>query len=267
MLKKTLHVLKDNPVLIVLYIAYIAAAMLITELAFPMYPVGENPLDILLMFCKIGLGYLLLCAVGLLFFAGYGHMLSEAVVHGKSSLHGFLPGIKKFFVRVLVAALLQMAFYIGVTIAISIIMIPITIIFVVSSAGDPMQSVSVISTIFMAIIFLLMLFALPFVLLWYPAIFIDDINTIEALKKGARAGAKAYWKLVLAIFIIYIPLFVYFAIDNPFKIALQSTYGHISYSPAYYIFVVTVSLLSMVLLFYTFTVYEEIRHKLGQLRP
>lgn len=262
MLAKTFNILRNNPLLIIFYIVYLAVTLAMTISLFPNNYVLEDPLSAVYVFGQVIVVSILLGIISLLFFSGYGHMLSEAVVNGNTSAHSFLPGIKKYFVRVLVTALLLIVFYIGFSIAVSIIMIPLSIILAVGSVGNPTASVALISTLFIVIIFVILLFVLPFVLLWYPAIFIDDVNSIEGLKRGARAGVKSYWKLVLAILVIYIPIILYFAIESPFDLT-----GAVTYSPFYYISIILSSLLSMILLPYIFVVYNEVRPQLVQIRP
>src|SRR5690554_937203 len=120
MLSKTLNILKNNPILILSYFAYIVIVLIVTSGALPNY-FTEDPVKILISTIIFTAFILLLCVVGFLFTTGYGSMVSEAVKTGKTSLSSLFPGIKKYFVRILVATLLMFVAYMAVSIIFSLI--------------------------------------------------------------------------------------------------------------------------------------------------
>jgi len=53
-----------------------------------------DPMEALASAGRMLLGGLILSVFGIVFFAGYGHMLAEAAVTGRTSHTSFFPGIK-----------------------------------------------------------------------------------------------------------------------------------------------------------------------------
>jgi hypothetical protein len=218
MLKKSLTVLKNNPVLILLYAAFVVVS---TMILFFLYPrdMGRylnvesfNLYSYMVMMVKMLYAIFLLSVLGFVFIVGYGSMVAEAVMMGRTSAKSFFTGLKKFFVRMLLAMLLYYAMAIGFSTIFSTVSMPFIIISAMKTAStmayDPSASMNISIGITFAML-LLMIFLFPFVLLWFPAIFTENIGVFQALKSGAKAGVKNYWKLLLILIVIYIPMVIY----------------------------------------------------------
>jgi hypothetical protein len=255
MLKKSIDLLKKNPIIIMLYAAYMVVMFLIIFILYPKdLSQFNNPdpatFEIIaygIVMMKMLIASLIMFLLGLFFMAGYGNLISEAVTHGETSITSFLPGLRKFFVRVLLAMLLLAAFAIGLSIVLSLIIIPITV-FLAINGSTSIYMVSIISTL---ISLILVVFSSPFIILWYPAIFIDNLGIIQGLKSGARVGVKSYWKLIVAMLIICIPI-----IANVF-LNFNSMAEGVIFTPSYIITLILVSIISIVILPATFILYKE----------
>ena len=189
-----------------------------------------------ILFLQIGIMFL--------FFVGYFYMLSETIKKGKNKIKDFYLGIKKFFVRMLLAGLLLAAMYFGLTIIVMIISAPIAIGIIYNSpdllndfnryqemATYGIQQVEdlnlalqeifrvIIIVISSVTIVLTSLFS-PLIALWIPSMYLDDIGVIESLKRGFFAGKKKYWILVFCALIMYIPVAIYM-----FNLDITQTYN------------------------------------------
>lgn len=255
MFKKSINLLKKNPVIIMLYAAYMVVMFLIIFILYPKdLSQFNNPnpatFEIIaygIVMMKMLLATFIMLLLGLFFMAGYGNMISEAVIHGETSITSFLPGLRKFFVRVLLAMLLLAAFAIGFSILLSLIIIPITV-FLAINGSTSIYMVSIISTL---ISLILVVFSSPFIILWYPAIFIDDLGVIQGLKSGAKVGVKNYWKLILIMVILCIPF-----VANVF-LNFNAMADGVIFTPSYIIILIIVSIISVVILPATFILYKE----------
>lgn len=253
MFSKTFDILKRNPIIIIFYLIYSAAAF---GLMLPIISGGYNTNDlneVVTFLLKMAVIYLFMAVFALIFFSGFGQMLAESAVTGTTSASSFIPGLKKYFVRVLLSALLLFAFYIGFCIVLGIMMIPITILIGVmgTNMSDPVALTSLVTSITLGITGLILIFSAPFILLWYPAIFIDNIGVLEGLGRGARASVKNYWKLVLLLIIMFIPTAIYFAVSFPANMK-----GY-TMTPGYVVMYVMCIILSIFLLTATHVIYND----------
>jgi hypothetical protein len=198
---------------------------------------------------KMMFAVVLICGLGLVFFSGFGNMITEAVINGTTSAGSFIPGIKKYFGRIFLSTLLLFAFYIGFTIVITIIIIPLTIIAVMM--GNIM--ITIVASLIMGLV---VIFALPFIILWYPAIFIKSTGVIQGLKDGLKAGAKNYWKLLLGIVIIYIPVILNVIIE--FDSMMAGTW----YTPTYFVSIILSSTMMMIAFPIIFMIYQDYNSKM-----
>lgn len=255
MLKKSINLLKNNSILILLYFAYIVISFLILYVLYPkdmsqfnsLNPSGFDFAAYIVMMIKMLIASLLSGVLGLLFLSGFGSMLSEAIKKGKTSISSFLPGIQRYFVRILLAMLLLLAFSIGFSIVISIIIIPITLFLVIAES----TSITMVSLVTMAITMVVIVFICPFILLWFPSILIDDIGVMKGLANGAKAGVKNYWKLVLIIVVIYLPI----TLNTAFSYDTMAK--GIIFTPTYLILYLLTAIISIVALPIIFMVYNE----------
>jgi hypothetical protein len=255
MLKKSINLLKRNPSIIILYVGYLVVMFLIVFALYPrdmsqFYNTNPTNFDFIaygITMMKLLTALALISILGLLFFAGYGNMITEAVVQGKTSINSFLPGLKKYFVRVLLAMLLLIAFSVGISVVLSIMIVPVTLIMMVHGA-ESIYSVSIITT---SITTALVCVTSPFIILWFPSIFIDDIGVIQGLKNGAKAGVKNYWKLLLVILLLCIPTFTNVMIN------FNKVSRGIIFTPSYYIILILLSMISIVILPAIFILYND----------
>lgn len=206
MVKKSFNVLKNNPILVLYYAVYLIISFLIMFLIYPnnlsQFTNTDNMADFnfaayISAMSRILLASLIVYIIGLVFISGFGNMIKEAVLQEKVPGAAFLSGIKKFFVRNLLATLLLLAFSIGYSIIVSILVIIITL---------TTQLIYAMAIFIPILSIFLVMIAIPFVILWFPAIFIDDIGVIRGLTKGAKAGAKNYWRLLLLMLVMYVPI-------------------------------------------------------------
>jgi hypothetical protein len=201
---------------------------------------------------KILLAGFLMFVIGLFYLSGYGNVIRVAVVTGKASASSFLAGIKHFFVRVLLCVLLIVAIVIVGSVLLGLISIPFTILVVMSGNSSPM----VFMIIVMVVTFLIVLIPTPFVILWLPALFLEDTKVIQSLKLGAKVGKKNYWRLMFATALLCFPQFIYMILN--YDIASTGTI----LSPGYFIILVVMAILSMIYYVYLFVLFHEDRLKL-----
>ena len=136
MIGKTLQLLRKNVSVLLVYAIYMLAVALVLIVLYPKdmnsfvtsSPYYFDFAGYIGAMLKILLASVIMFFVSILFFSGYGNMVTEALRQEKTSISSFLPGIKKYFVRVLLASLLMVALAIGVSIVISMILIPLTLI-------------------------------------------------------------------------------------------------------------------------------------------
>ncbi len=258
MIKKSIKLLKENNSIILVYFIFFAITALIYFSLYPHnmydYIQGES-FDIagyMFAMMKMLIASLLMCGLSLLFISGYGNMMAEAIDYGKTSLKSFFPGIKKFFVRVLLMALLSGAIVFGFSIIIGIVSVLFAFMMLALSGGD---NILIVSIVIMLITVILLILAMPFIILWLPSIFLDNIKIIQGLKNGFKAGVKNYGKLVLLLLVMYLPFFIYyiFAYDSLIQ-------GKI-YTPGYYIIILLDAIVGIVVLPISFLIYKDYKNK------
>lgn len=255
MIKKSIHILKNNSSLILLFVAYQVIAFSIMFLLYPsnfneFMNTSTNAFNFIAYFtamAKMLIAALLVGILGILFLSGYGNMLSEAVITGKTVMKSFLTGIQKYFVRTLLSALLMYAISMVVSILVGFIMF--AVIFSVIFSGS--TNITGLSIVIILIITVIMTLPLPFILLWYPSIFIDNTGVIKGLKNGAKAGVKNYWKLLLLLFIMMAPI-----AGNMIFNMNEMTNGDI-FTPATIVMYLIIAIISIVLFPILFLIYHD----------
>lgn len=251
MLTKAINLLKKNPVILLYYAAYLVLTYLIIFLLYPTDFVSFtelgysfDPREYLIMMAKMLIAIGLLSVLSLLFMSGYGYMVAEATVTGKTSSSSFGRGIKLFFVRTLLAMLLTFAIYMGFSILISMIIVPFAMITTIS--GN-LWGIVIIMILMMFII----IAAMPFLILWYPAIYVDNLGVIQALKMGLKAGVKHYWRLLLMLMIMFLP-----AVINAIINYKEMMEGNV-FSPGYILILLISAIISVFVIPYVFVVFHE----------
>lgn len=199
------------------YCIYLIIAFLLLFLLYPnnfneFINTNTNAFNFIAYFiamAKILMASVLIGILGIIFLSGFYYMISEALITGRTSKLSFLPGIKKYFVRTLLSTLLLYSFSIALSILLSIIVV--AVVFTQILGGS--ESVTGMSIFIMLLTTVIVAIPMPFVLLWFPSIFIDDIGVIQGLKRGAKAGVKNYWKLLLILFIFLVPVGIIMAMS------------------------------------------------------
>jgi hypothetical protein len=257
MLNRALEVIKNNAILVILYLSFVLASSAIT-LVFN--PNDMSTMDTNMAFIKIlsFLGIMLFMGVcGMVFLAGLGNMLAEAVETGITRIESFLPGIKKFVGRLFLLILITIALYVVFSIFFGVVIaITMGIAFVLIGSSQEVMNIFVLGGF--GIVALLIVFLTPFVMLMMPAMFINDLGIIEAFKTGIRAGKNNYGKLILSFFAITIPSFVFsiFNVLNTIKVNTNT-----SYDPTNIGFSIFNGALNLYVLTLLFLIYKEWRDK------
>lgn len=270
MFKKSLITLKNNPMIILLFVLVIILSAVSVIFLLPdinrimeisnelsrnsTNPSGINPQEIteMLFSSMIMLLYsLVACGIGIVFLAGFGNMLAVAVNEGKASLKIFIFGIKKFFGKTLLSFLLLAALVFGVSLVISIISAPFTISGMMRNAFDQ-EAIVNMQRIIQIITSIIMILLYPFVILWFPSIYLDrDDGVMTCFRNGFEAGLKKYILLVVVIALMLIPtILIYIFAENIYTVMN---------SPLYFLMYVYQAVIMPVLLMFLFTIYNEIR--------
>lgn len=257
MLRKTLQIIKNNPAI---YLIYGASVILNLVILLLLYPTNMNAISevsepefalvtYLTILGKMLLASLLIFIISLFFTSGIGNAVREATFSGRTSFSAFFSGIKLYFVRVLLAMLLITAMVFAVSILLGILTIPITMMATMNGSVSPVAIMLIISIVSV----ILVLIPLPFLLLWIPAMFLENTGVIASLKLGARAGAKNYFRLFLGMFLLFIPEIIYFAINYN-----EAASGQI-FTVWYFLLMIVMTILSLIFYVYLFGVYHNYR--------
>lgn len=196
MIKRSIHILKTNPIIVLIFSVYIIITILFIHIFYtdnlsPSFKLNRD-LSKMIILIKTHLGLGLNFILGITFMSGFGYMLTEAIKTGRTKVTSFFAGITNFFLRILLVGLLLIDFGVGLSILISIVTQPIISMFL--SLG--FSSYNFQSTVITIISVISEILLMPFVLLWFPTIFLDDTGVIQGLKSGAKVGLKNYWRLV-----------------------------------------------------------------------
>ncbi|HEX2947222.1 MAG TPA: hypothetical protein VHT96_14860 [Clostridia bacterium] len=223
MLKKALILLKKNPLLMILPVLAVGLVFVselpmlqdinkVMGLSRSMYNVQSPPqmqlqdaMEIMragLLMLLFGLVY---CVLAVIFVSGYGNMLAAAVSDGKATMKIFLYGIKKFIGKMTLSFLLFVAVMIGASLVISIVTTPILLASMAGARFDPVSMMNTQKTMQLAIS-VIMLFLYPFILMWFPAVFMEREEGVTAcFRKGIRAGVRNYLPMVAVVAFILLP--------------------------------------------------------------
>jgi len=251
MLKKTFHTLRSNPVLLLTYFLY---TVLGTILVLALMPMKMNQTDIIVMLKNLGITLLvtmLISAIGLVFISGFGHMLAEAVTTGTTKIGSFMPGLRIAFVRVLLSILLFTAMILGLSIVLGIATMPLMMLLILrdpqhASTAGSMYSIA-ITSFYMVVI----MFCVPFVAMWLPAIFIDKMGVIKGFTEGLKMGVKNYGIILLWGAIAYLPVFANMILSFP-----AASTG-VFLTPSYVVLLAISMVFMIVYLAALFTLYNE----------
>lgn len=270
MLQKSIMMLKNNPMIFIMMAAFM---LIMAALSLPMisetnkmmgiytemydfsgdYPQinMQDTMVIMLSSLKILLYSLVLVFFGLGFMSGYGNMVDAVMNEGKARLKIFFYGIRKFFGKVLLSALLLAGIITGFSVVISLITTPLIIAGTLSgsfSAGNVFESQKVIQIITIVILTLLY----PLLFMWLPAIFTDRKDrVITCFKNGFRASRRMYLKLLPASVLLILPtILMYLLSENIYEILK---------TPYYYLIYPIQAIVLPVVITYLFVIYQAVR--------
>jgi len=242
MIKKTLDTLRKNPIIIAAYsfivLVFIGGFALISpyynkfnsllfnfyekyseysdkldsqkmiELIEPQEMIELTKLSVIIL-----IFYLLILAITIVYLPGFGNMLSQAVCNGKTTLKVFFQGIKKYFVKILLASLLLMAIVFGFRITASFLSMFIAALTNADTIIDE-QSLYNTQRLMTGIFYIITILSYPLILLWFPSLFMDkNDGVIATLKKGFKAGIRRYKELVLPTAFVLMPSIVVQALN------------------------------------------------------
>lgn len=187
----------------------------------------------------------LMLIIATLFMAGIGCALKKITTEGASKPCDLIEGINRYFFRVFKVNLL---IFVLSLIGISLIIKPNLIM------GLILPSATIRTNVLIGLI------VAPFLVSWYPAMFIDDLGAIESIKKALSIGVKAYLKLVFAVFIPLAPSFIYAGYYAfPRSTDIYASTASV-FSVGYYVFFGASAILSLFALFYIFKIYYKTQH-------
>lgn len=257
MLKKTMQLIKSNPIIIIFYVVYLTISLL---LMLSLYPKsfgvdtytknGMFDYSLYLVTMRnILIAVLLIFILSLFCISGYCNMLREAIFTGKTRASSFLTGIKKYFGRVFLFVLLTAAIVIVFSVLVGLLSIPFTIM----AATSGTFSIYTMTIVIMLVTLVLVLILTPFIVLWLPALILEDTGVIRSLKLGAKAGVKNYWRLILTTLLLVLPQALY-AILN-YNVMMKGTI----FSAGYLVLLGVMAVFGLIYNTYLFTMYHEYR--------
>ena len=260
MLKKTIQLIKGNPFIIMFYMIYLAITILFMVLIYPKsFGVGsytQNGIfdySLYLTTVRNMLIVLLLIFITSLFYiSGFCNMIREAIFTGKTRASSFISGIKIYFGRVCLFVLLTIVIVIFYSVLVGMLSIPFTIM----AATKGTISIYAMILVIMLATLILVLIPSPFIVLWLPALFLEDTGVILSLKLGAKAGVKNYGRLITSTFLLILPQTVYTILS--YKLIMKGTF----YSTGYYILLGVMAVFGLIYNVYLFVVYHEYRVRL-----
>lgn len=256
MLKKAIDIFKKNPLITIVYFAYVVVTIIITMFMAESLGVNINSAESSQVFSLMGklLGWWIILAVfSIIFTSGFGSMLASAVNDEKPTMKTLFKGIDKFIGRMLLAGLLSIVFVLGLITLLTLIAIPLFMS--LSKSGSAANIIS--GTIVYAVVILaVFIFIYPFFMLWYPSIFVDDLGVIEGLRKGAKTSIKCYWTLVLTLIISAIPSIIYSIATEFLSNNDNSVLSQLS-SPWYWIYTIVTIFISITVLIFVCMLYKE----------
>ncbi len=257
MLKKAMQLIKSNPIIIIFYAVYLAINILLMLLLYPKSfgidtytQQGAFDYSLYLVTMRnLVIALLLIFGISLFYISGFSNMIKEAIFAGRTKASSFLTGIKLFFGRVVLFILLTIVFAVALSVLLGILSIPLTIIAATNGSLYTMTLIIILVTL------ILVLIPAPFIALWLPALVLEDTGVIRALKLGAKAGVKNYWRLLFATLLLVLPQAVYSILS--YNLMMKGTF----YSTGYLILLGIMSIIGFIYNIYLFMVYHEYRIK------
>jgi hypothetical protein len=260
MLKKTMQLIKSNPIIIIFYVVYLAISVLLMLALYPksfgVDTYTKNGMFdyslYLVTMRNILIAVFILFILSLFYISGFYNMLREAIFTGKTKASSFLSGIKIYFGRVFLSVLLTIVIVVVFSILLGILSIPFTIM--AATTGN--VSIYAMTMVIMLVTLVLVLVPAPFIVLWLPALFLEDTGVIRSLKLGVKAGAKNYGRLILATLVLVLPQAIYSILN--YNVMMKGTI----FSTGYFILLGVMAVLGLIYNNYLFVIYHEYRVRL-----
>jgi hypothetical protein len=221
MAREVFLVLRNNPIIAVFYFVFTWVPGLLTLYFIPeVMSHNRAPLSILIN--------LLVTAFVL---SGIGNMCLTAFEE-RINPSTFVQGLSRYFIKVLLMCLF------GYVLALTIGIFPIVFIptVFINAASQLTFSLAIVAIVF-----------IPLLTLWYPAIFVDNLQGYESLKRGFRLGRKTYLLQLIELIILF---------------AIMNLYAKIPLNHSSYLYSLSqsalVSILSVLYIISLFTIYKSV---------
>lgn len=251
MIKRTLHLIRKNPIIIVPYAIFIGINLFLSQFIVRFEEMALKPEKIATAVNKTMGIWIFIMIISVLFTSGYGSMLGAAVKDKKCGFKDFFIGLNYFLGRMILYFVLFSFMTVSFLLVIAIAVFPILM---AGSIGG-IKNISMVSALITVGTGVLAGFIYPSVMLWYPAIFIDDTGVTDGLKRGFTASRKCYWNLVVITLISILPSIIYTiaaAVMND-NVFVNSSSG---LTIGYIIDIVTSSIVSFFIFVYIFVIYD-----------
>jgi hypothetical protein len=218
---------------------------------------------------------LVMVIVSLLMQTGQAGMIKQALLNGQAGFSSFLQGIKRYFWRFVGQLLLLAAMAIAVTVVISIILVALLAGSAFANlvndpaAAEQAANIGIGGVIAIAVIAIGVLIGGIFIMLWQPAMVIDDVGVFEGLRRGARAVSHHFWSLIGALLLINaIIIGISLGANYLYAVITGNSIGDISVVNYMSILGTLInSYLSAVLMAYLFIIYHNFRPADADLQP
>lgn len=245
MIKKTLHIIRKNPIIIAVYAIFIVLNICISEFTARFGSINSTSQSIGTYANKMFGLWILIIVISVLFLSGYGNIVAAAVKKEKCSWKDFFSGMNYFLGRMLISFILLVFMAALLFLIIMITAFPL----ILAGYAGALKNIEVVSALFTLGAEALAVFVYPCLMLWYPAIFIDDTGVIEGLKRGFAASRRCYWTLVGATFFSILPSTVYSTAVSIFN-------GNTGITPGYIISTAVSVVISLFVFIFAFVVYH-----------
>lgn len=252
MLKKIVNLLKNNPMIIITYVALVLIysvpiAVITSKIN------TKNVSDMIIYIFYMLLWIIILTILIIVLAPPFLNMLKEASIDGKTGFKSLLRGTR-YIGKFILAALFFMVMFIPLSIMILILLAPV--LAVLSSVAQNNTDMYLILS--QAVYSFAMVFIMPFLMLWLPALFFENYGVIDCLKCGIKKVKGNYWELVLAAIALMAPSYILTVcqlITNNQNFAVSYT------SPSFWIMLIINIIAALASLTFLFLLYAEIKKK------
>lgn len=255
MIKKTFRILKSNPWLIIMYSAFILMNEVISHAMarYDNFDINTSIYSVETAASRV-LGILIITIVmSILFISGFGNMISIAVKKGRCTFMDFLRGLNSFLGRILLSCVILFFLLSLFVIIISITALPI----IMAQSVGALKNGNIVFEVFIIAVCILAILIYPCIMLWYPAIFLEDTDVLDGLRKSLALSKKCYWILVGAAFVSALPSMAY-SIFLSISTGIPGGQNISAVTPAYLSSIIIGAVLSLFISVLVFVIYEEL---------